>query len=94
MDEGANRYLARRRVQLDKALLTELRTNATDIQQREVERALRDMAAGKEPAQVIEQLARGLTNKLMHAPTAGLRQASEAGRTDLVDLIKTLYGLG
>ena len=94
VDEGANRYLARRRVQLDKALLTELRTNATDIQQREVERALRDMAAGKEPAQVIEQLARGLTNKLMHAPTAGLRQASEAGRTDLVDLIKTLYGLG
>ncbi|MEM1433167.1 MAG: glutamyl-tRNA reductase [Pseudomonadota bacterium] len=94
VDEGANRYLARRRVQLDKALLTELRTNATDIQQREVERALREMAAGKDPSQVIEQLARGLTNKLMHAPTAGLRQASEAGRTDLVDLIKTLYGLG
>ena len=93
VDAGADRYLARRRVQLDKALLTALRGDAVSLQEREVERALKDLASGKEAAAIIGQLGRSLTNKLMHAPTAGLRKASEAGRTDLVDLIKELYGL-
>ncbi|MEM6708953.1 MAG: glutamyl-tRNA reductase [Pseudomonadota bacterium] len=93
VDAGASRYLARRRVQLDRALLAELRGNAMTLKEREVERALRDVDAGKDPALVVEQLAHSLTNKLIHAPTAGLRKASEAGRTDLVDLIKELYGL-
>ena len=93
VEAGADRYLARRRVQLDKALLTALRGSATSVQQREVERAMKELAGGRDAEAVVEQLARSLTNKLMHAPTAGLRQASEAGRTDLVDLIKELYGL-
>lgn len=93
VDAGANRYLAKRRVQLDRALLTELRGNAMDLQAREIERALKELNAGKDPEAIINQLGRTLTNKLMHGPTAGLRTASENGRTDLVDLIKELYGL-
>ena len=40
------------------------------------QRALRALARGDDPRRITTQLARVLTNKLIHAPTAGLRQAS------------------
>ncbi len=46
-----------------------LRDHAESLRQFELERALRLLAKGNEPAQVLEALSRGLTNKLMHGPT-------------------------
>ena len=39
------------------------------------------------------QLARTITNKLIHAPTAGLKQASAEGRLDTVASARKLLGL-
>ena len=36
------------------------------------------------PEQVLEQLARGLTNKFLHAPTQALNQAGEVERAELL----------
>ena len=44
-------------------------------------------------AEVVDALARGLSNKIMHAPTIALRQASEAGREDLLALAQQLFDL-
>ena len=41
----------------------------------ELERALRLLRAGKDPAQVIEALSKRLTNKLLHEPTRLLDEA-------------------
>jgi len=38
----------------------------------ELERALRRLRGGEAPARVVEELARRLTNKLLHAPTRAL----------------------
>jgi glutamyl-tRNA reductase len=51
------------------------------------------LAAGTAPDQVLEALARGLTNKLLHAPVAALNQAGEAERAELMALFQRIYKL-
>ena len=43
------------------------------------------------PEQVLEMLARGLTNKFLHAPTQALNQASDGERAQLVALFERMY---
>ena len=38
----------------------------------ELERALKLLRNGKDPVQILEELSRRLTNKLLHAPTKAL----------------------
>lgn len=59
----------------------------------ELERALRLFASGMPVEQVLEQLARGLTNKFLHAPTQALNQAGEAERAELLALLHHVYQL-
>jgi glutamyl-tRNA reductase len=42
---------------------------------------------------VLQELARGLTNKLIHDPTVAIREASADGRHDLLELIRRVYGI-
>ncbi|HSG61176.1 MAG TPA: glutamyl-tRNA reductase [Pseudomonadales bacterium] len=59
----------------------------------ELDRALKQLQAGVEPEHVLAQLARGLTNKLIHAPTTQLKRAGESGRLDLLALSRQLFEL-
>ena len=71
----------------------EFRQMAEQVREQELERAMRAIARGDDPQQVVAQLARGITNKLIHAPTTGLKQASAAGREDLLGIARGLLGL-
>jgi len=42
---------------------------------------------------VLADLARSLTNKLIHAPTVAIRNASADGRADELEYLKSLYRL-
>jgi glutamyl-tRNA reductase len=53
--------------------IRDLRSRAEAIRSREVERALARLGAAESPREVLEQLTRGLVNKLLHAPIARLR---------------------
>ena len=55
-----------------------------------LERGRRELAAGKDPAIVLERLAHGLSNRIMHGPTARLREAAELGDVALVESAATL----
>ena len=59
----------------------------------ELERAKRLLAGGMAPEQVLDQFARGLTNKFLHAPTQALNQAGEAERAELLALLHRVYQL-
>ena len=59
----------------------------------ELDRAKRLLATGTPPEQVLEQLARGLTNKFLHAPTQALNQAGDAERAELLALFPRVYKL-
>ena len=54
---------------------------------------MRALSRGDDPQQVVAQLARTITNKLIHAPTSGLKQASAEGRLDVLASARKLLGL-
>jgi glutamyl-tRNA reductase len=58
-----------------------------------VERALKLLHKGADPKQVLEALSQGLTNKLMHAPTQALNEATGEERRTLGDTISRLFRL-
>jgi glutamyl-tRNA reductase len=62
------------------------------LRNRELERARRMLAAGTPANEVIESLARGLTNKFLHPSLAALNAAGEAERTELIALFSRIYG--
>jgi glutamyl-tRNA reductase len=93
IDAGALEYMRRLR-ELDAVdMLTLLRRTAHDTAAQELEKAQRLLANGKPAEEVLQRLAHGLTNKLLHQPTVQLRRASADGRDDLLQLVQELYQL-
>ncbi|MDD5247359.1 MAG: glutamyl-tRNA reductase [Rhodocyclaceae bacterium] len=70
-----------------------LRDTAERARRHEVDHALKMLSRGDDPAQVLEALSRGLTNKLMHGPTQALNQAEGADRSEISELIARIYRL-
>ena len=70
-----------------------LRDSAERMRRREFEQALKLLARGEDPQRVLEALSHGLTNKLMHGPTAVLSQTAGPSRGDIAELIARIYRL-
>ncbi|MBC9070541.1 glutamyl-tRNA reductase [Thauera sp. CAU 1555] len=70
-----------------------LRTHAESLRHAELERALRLLARGDDPRQVIEALSHGLTNKLVHGPTRYLNQTDGEQLAEASRLVQRLYNL-
>ena len=68
-----------------------LRDTAERSRRHELERAMRSLAKGTDPQQVIDELSRALTNKFMHPPSHALNHAGEDERDELSALISRLY---
>jgi glutamyl-tRNA reductase len=73
------------------SVIRALREHAEQAREHEVDRALRLLARGDDPKQVLEALSQGLTNKLMHAPTQALNDAQGEERRALTDLVARLF---
>ena len=93
IEEGVRLYQEERRSMAAVDTVREYRTMAERLREQELQRALRALNRGDDPEQVLAQLARALTNKLIHAPTAGLKRASVDGRQDLLTSARRLLGL-
>lgn len=74
-------------------LVKHYRRSAEELRQTELERAMAAITRGDDPQQVMVQLSRSITNKLIHAPTAGLKKASAEGRHDVLGHAARLLGL-
>jgi len=55
-------------------LIRQLRDQAEETRQLELDRALKALARGEDPAALLDSLSQGLTNKLLHAPTQALKK--------------------
>ncbi len=69
------------------------RQQAIRLREEALQHAERQLASGKEPQQVMGELARSLTNKLIHQPTVQLNQAAYEGRNELLSNARNLFGL-
>ena len=58
-----------------------------------VKQAERQLAAGKDPQEVMNELARSLTNKLIHEPTVQMNQAAFEGRKNILEAAQELFNL-
>jgi glutamyl-tRNA reductase len=71
-----------------------LRDSADAVCTEELRRAERRLARGEDPQKVLAQLARGIANKLTHAPSDALKKAGHDGDAELLDAARKLFGLG
>lgn len=58
-----------------------------------LEKSLKQLQGGQDPEVVLQQLAHTLSNKVMHAPTARMREAAEIGNHHVIDAARTLLDL-
>ena len=64
-----------------------LRAHGESVRADVLERARQQLAAGQPAEAVLDHLAHALTNRLLHAPTAALREAAATGDTAMLDAI-------
>ncbi|HSG89476.1 MAG TPA: glutamyl-tRNA reductase [Pseudomonadales bacterium] len=90
---GVENYLRDVRAREASDTVRAYRTLAEQISDAELERHLKRLRNGEDPADVMARFARSLTNKLIHAPTRNLRDAAAEGRNDVVAHGRRLLGL-
>ncbi len=64
--------------------LKRLRAHGDAVRAELLAKARQQLAAGQDPAAVVEQMAHALTNRLLHAPTAAMRDALGNGHLDFL----------
>lgn len=74
-------------------VIREVRSKAESTGQEVLDHARRQLAAGRDPDEVLGWLTATLTNKLLHAPTARIRIAGEDGDEQLLETSRELFGL-
>jgi glutamyl-tRNA reductase len=70
-----------------------LRESADELRQKELEKAHRLLASGENAEVVIETLARSLTNKYTHCPTAALQKAGREADKAVIEAARRLFDL-
>ncbi|NIT64414.1 MAG: glutamyl-tRNA reductase, partial [Gammaproteobacteria bacterium] len=81
-DEGVELWLKQLRGQHVVGTIRAFRQGVEQIRDAELDKALAALDRGQPAEQVLSNLARGLTNKLLHTPTMKLKQAGEEGRDE------------
>lgn len=93
VDLHVERHMAWRRTLDQDSPLLAIRHQAESVRDLALTKARTDLANGRPPDEVLEQLAHNLANKLLHKPSASLRIAALAGDTDLLATAARLYQL-
>jgi glutamyl-tRNA reductase len=75
------------------SLIQDFRNRAEAIRDEVLDKALRQVSAGKSPEEALQFLANTLTNKLLHAPSAQLRAAGYSGQMQLLEAASALFQL-
>ena len=82
-----------RTARINQTTLLSLRQHLTDLGQIELAKAKASLNRGAPPDKVLEELSRGLVNKIAHAPSLALKDAGKRGDSDFIDAVSTLFAL-
>jgi glutamyl-tRNA reductase len=94
IDADVAEFMAVLKVRDAAPAIRELRGQAEAVRDAALAEARRQLAAGQPPQAVLEQLAATLTNRLLHAPSAALREAAATGDTALAEAAARLFRTG
>jgi glutamyl-tRNA reductase len=92
IDLQVERYMAWRRALTVRNPAMDMRQHAESYRDEVLEKARAMLARGKSPDEALAFLANTLTNKLLHHPSARLREAALSGDMDLLHAAGRLYG--
>ena len=90
---GVDEFMQRLRELAAVDVLRAYRQQAERLRDEELANAQRMLVNGAAPEDVLAQLARGLTNKLLHAPSVQLKKLSADGRFDALAVAQELFAL-
>lgn len=90
VDSGARTLMQRLREQAAVEVLRAYRTQSEELRDQELARALRLLRRGAAAEDVLQQLAHGLTSKLLHQPSVQLKRFSAANRLDALAIATEL----
>lgn len=90
---GTDDFMLRLRELAAVDVLKAYRQQAERLRDEELAKAQRMLANGSNPEDVLAQLARGLTNKLLHAPSVRMKKLTAEGRVDALSLAQELFAL-
>ncbi len=90
---GTEDFMQRLRELAAVDVLKAYRQHAERIRDDELSKAQRLLANGGSAEEVLVQLARGLTNKLLHAPSVQLKKLSAEGRVEALSMAQELFAL-
>ena len=91
IEEAVKEYEAEVRLNDDLSFISAFRDKAEQVRLQELNRAIRQINNGKNPTEILGELSKSLTNKLIHSPTSAIRQASRAGRREIISNLKEIY---
>ncbi|PIE43698.1 MAG: glutamyl-tRNA reductase [Gammaproteobacteria bacterium] len=90
---GATEFMSSLRELGAVSILKQFRSQAENLRERELTKALKSLSAGAAPEKVLAALARGITNKLIHTPTVQVRKATSDGKNEVSDWLSFLFEL-
>jgi glutamyl-tRNA reductase len=93
IEEGLVSYLEYERSLDAVDTIRDYRQRMEAVRDDELERAMVLLSKGEDPQLVMQRLARGLANKMMHAPTVQLKKASALGDDKSLALLQTMFDL-
>ncbi len=91
IDLQVQHYLTWWQAQGRQDALRRLRADGVDARDQALLKAREELAHGASPDEVMQRLAHQLTNRLLHAPSAALRQAALDGDSDLLRAAERLF---
>ena len=93
IDQQVAEFMAWMRGRRVASVIVRVRDSAAGAREEVLEKARRRLRSGESPDEVIEYVARTLTNKLLHTPSTGIREAGENDRQDIVEAARMLFGV-
>jgi glutamyl-tRNA reductase len=93
IEQGVENYFRKERGLGIVSTLRNFREKAEQLRDAELDKALKALDKGAPPQEVVRELARLLTNKLIHAPSVQMKKASADGHSELIQLAEQLFEL-
>ena len=93
IDHQVAEFMAWMRGRRVSSMIVKVRESATTTRDEVLVKARRRLQSGEPADEVVEFVARTLTNKLLHAPSTGIREAGRSDRQDIVEAARLLFGI-
>ncbi len=93
VEQETSEFMARLRAQSASETIREYRSQSEQVREELTAKALAALEQGGDAREIMQDLARKLTNRLIHAPTKSLQQAARDGDDERLHILRNSLGL-